>query len=627
MLLAVVVLLLLLQALAEMSQVQFPSSTCQGVTHKVQITLKDQNGCTVNHHNDSFSVKIVGPGYDGSEVGDKIISPMPGKPGLYTLYWRPEKAGMFHIYIALLSGGVPVALYEGCRDVCLGYGVDMSNSTLIVASPPKEVSLDKSKGLSMSAWIQVSESTVPGSDASTQALVANISEGLLPADSYQYIVLKNAPEDIGWQTSTYDLKITNTLDVLVCSIYVGFGEYRIAAAPISLQANQWHSIAAAYDGASIALYLDGLMLYKKLFSGMRPVEGSDFLRPLTIGYLFEDTIDEVAVYDGALSPTGLTPWLICPAFAQPANAVAYFSFNEEQDTFETQGFVSGFSTGCSDTRIDCLEGDIFGNVTQTLPPEQATTFLPAMPFSSFSYPPKPTTDGFSLVLKTFDACGYPLPLDSSDTPFSLGLNYSVSTVQWFSDGHDSLEYPINSTVEVTLPSLFDHSGYLCVNTSPNDKVGNTYVLSDLELPMAHGKYMISATVGSSIVAVKPIQVGPGALTSIQLSSPTSAEAGVPVSIKLTASDISGNLLADVPDLSDGALVFSDPVSNVNIKELDDMNKGTFYLSFVPLQLGQYTLSSSKSTSAVSIDVAGKFREMVPADAKVSRIKVSEIRFA
>lgn len=78
-----------------------------------------------------------------------------------------------------------------------------------------------------------------------------------------------------------------------------------------ITANEWHHVVASYDGANGALYLDGtrvgttgmtgpLLVDGELYVGHRPAMGT------TAAATFSGSVDEVAVYDHALSRSTVT---------------------------------------------------------------------------------------------------------------------------------------------------------------------------------------------------------------------------------------------------------------------------------------------------------------------------------
>lgn len=70
----------------------------------------------------------------------------------------------------------------------------------------------------------------------------------------------------------------------------------------TLKAGQWHHIAGTFDGKEIKCYLNGVEKEKKAMSGIASGNGKFFIGQDGWVNVFDGVVDEVRVYDRALSP-------------------------------------------------------------------------------------------------------------------------------------------------------------------------------------------------------------------------------------------------------------------------------------------------------------------------------------
>lgn len=161
--------------------------------------------------------------------------------------------------------------------------------------------------------------------------------------------------------------------------------------------NQWHHVAATYDGSEMRIYIDGILKGSKIFYGTIIVNNN----PLAIGghpgftEYFRGKVDEVKIWNRALSQCEIANNMNCELglIPAPAGLAAYYKFNrgninsdntaltqlvDESSTgangdltnFALAGSVSNWSTGavvtgtvCSATSaITATAGSVYANV-------------------------------------------------------------------------------------------------------------------------------------------------------------------------------------------------------------------------------------------------------------------------
>jgi hypothetical protein len=106
--------------------------------------------------------------------------------------------------------------------------------------------------------------------------------------------------------------------------------------PAKLEKNVWTHVALTFDGAHLRLYVDGALVDTEAAEGAEPSSGQ-----LSIGCAqefedgFEGKIDEVRIYERALSPAEVAGDMAAPLQTPASGPVAAYSFDEgEGSTLE-----------------------------------------------------------------------------------------------------------------------------------------------------------------------------------------------------------------------------------------------------------------------------------------------------
>ncbi len=163
---------------------------------------------------------------------------------------------------------------------------------------PNESDFDITGPITVEAWIKVDEWDIPN----------------------QAIVTKG---DNTWRISR------NWINSTISFALSGVGQLD---GSVAVDDNQWHHIAGVYDGSSMSLYIDGVLDVSNTSSGS--IATSD--DPVIIGSnyqgiptrFFDGSIDDVIIWDRALSQTEILETMATPIDPADSGLVAYFSFND-----------------------------------------------------------------------------------------------------------------------------------------------------------------------------------------------------------------------------------------------------------------------------------------------------------
>ncbi|MFZ4058434.1 MAG: LamG-like jellyroll fold domain-containing protein [Ferruginibacter sp.] len=146
------------------------------------------------------------------------------------------------------------------------------------------------------------------------------------------------------------------------------GVNRLLYGTTAVNDNQWHHVAASYDGENIRLYVDGVLENTLAATGTLPIVTS----PLGIGYNYADgryqfigKIDEVRIWNVARNLTQITATMNNSLAGNETGLAAYYNFNSgiyngsgiivPNNCTNTGAVLNGFTTGTSSTNptFDC----------------------------------------------------------------------------------------------------------------------------------------------------------------------------------------------------------------------------------------------------------------------------------
>ncbi|MFM1996715.1 MAG: hypothetical protein RLZZ111_1102, partial [Planctomycetota bacterium] len=162
-----------------------------------------------------------------------------------------------------------------------GYGFDGTNHLEFKHAP----ALDPAT-FTLECWVYV-----PGDHASA-------------TKAYPWIVCKNLHEEAA---GNYGISVTNSTPQARLNIGGGRDNAFSVTSGKAFQHEAWNHVAMTYDGAVLRLFLDGKLQGEKQIDRQRQPGG----RPLAVarrqdnsgdGYHFKGAVDELSIYDRALSP-------------------------------------------------------------------------------------------------------------------------------------------------------------------------------------------------------------------------------------------------------------------------------------------------------------------------------------
>lgn len=109
------------------------------------------------------------------------------------------------------------------------------------------------------------------------------------------------------------------------------GDWYAVEDSVPLSINTWHHVAVTYDNAAttLKLYKDGQLISTN--TDVDPVDGGNMVRLGAFNDAansFTGTIDEVRIWNRALSPSEITGHMNCELSGPQAGLIAYYKFNQ-----------------------------------------------------------------------------------------------------------------------------------------------------------------------------------------------------------------------------------------------------------------------------------------------------------
>ena len=242
-------------------------------------------------------------------------------------YWVPffEVMMRLNFYTKLISGLISsrktVALFCSILfSVGFGYsqtaasGIQFSGYTNYdYITVPSSPSLNISKAITLESWI------FPTSNGGVQDVISKSSAGV----GTGYIFPRTVD---GWRN----------VEFLLYMNYFGWVSLSVpyqADASNLIQLNQWHHLAATYDGTDMKVYIDGILKGSLHFASSIAVNNN----PLTIGSqegypdeFYSGKVDEIRIWNRALTQCEIANQMNCELnlAALPSGLAAYYQFNQ-----------------------------------------------------------------------------------------------------------------------------------------------------------------------------------------------------------------------------------------------------------------------------------------------------------
>lgn len=214
----------------------------------------------------------------------------------------PSAAGLYTVNVTTATGcSAPATISIQVSNPARALNFDGENDFVSI---PHNNSLNPATGLTVEAWIYPTDAVTP-----SQSVIGKSS-----AQQQGYIFPRT---DDGWRSFSFYVHLE------------GIGWNIISATYPSV--NEWHHVAATYDGFVMKIYLDGELKATKEIVGTL----SSNLNPVTIGYqpgfsgeFFSGNVDEVRIWNRRLDQCEIANNISCELNPAIQNGLAaYYRFN------------------------------------------------------------------------------------------------------------------------------------------------------------------------------------------------------------------------------------------------------------------------------------------------------------
>ena len=132
-------------------------------------------------------------------------------------------------------------------------------------------------------------------------------------------------------TTQFNLRINNNS----LEAFLGFGSYALQSPAGSIVANTWQHVTMVYNDTTLKLYINGVEVASRAIPAAYALQSST--QPYMVGYsgfggeFFNGSIDEVRVWNTALSETDIQVTKDCELQATQNGILAYYKFNQGFD--------------------------------------------------------------------------------------------------------------------------------------------------------------------------------------------------------------------------------------------------------------------------------------------------------
>jgi hypothetical protein len=115
--------------------------------------------------------------------------------------------------------------------------------------------------------------------------------------------------------------------------------YTSVSAMGSVVLNTWQHVTGTWDGTTMRIYVDGVLANSSAKTGVIPSRTTSFSIGSNTSERFDGDIDEVRLWDKALTATDIMNTMNCEAQTQP-ELVAYYKFNQGFDAINNVGITT-----------------------------------------------------------------------------------------------------------------------------------------------------------------------------------------------------------------------------------------------------------------------------------------------
>ncbi|CAD0002584.1 LamG-like jellyroll fold domain-containing protein [Flavobacterium salmonis] len=230
---------------------------------------------------------------------------------------------------------------SGCESLRTAIEVNLNASALDFDGIDDKVNCDtgistvlsNTNKLTVEAWIKTTR------DSNVETIVSNHGNG---------------------SSTQFDLRTVNG----EFNCFIGFGSYVVTGGTVI--PNTWQHVAMVFDGTSVTLYVDGVNV------GTTPTPSNYTLptsvAPMILGYngygeIFKGQMDEVRVWNKALTQTEIQNNKNCELGPGQTNLLAYYQFNQGLDN-RNNSTVTTVADASSNAYTGMLDGfELIGNTS------------------------------------------------------------------------------------------------------------------------------------------------------------------------------------------------------------------------------------------------------------------------
>ncbi len=238
----------------------------------------------------------------------------------------------------------------------------------------------------------------------------------------------------------------------------------IASTSITFNANTWHMATFTWNGASSTLYLDGQQINQNTVSPQSGTGAAVYIGEYPTGEQFAGMIDDVRIYNRALSAADVQQLYQYQAIGGPADEMLSANYGIQEDSINNGGnYSSSASYQMQDTTGETATG--FSSSTNYI---LSAGYQQMQTVAMSVVPPAPvvmspdiggvsggTGNGSTtMIITTDDAAGYQATIQASSSP---ALVDTSSTTNAFADYSPSGSAPDFTFLTTSTTSIFGFS--------------------------------------------------------------------------------------------------------------------------------------------------------------------------
>jgi hypothetical protein len=142
---------------------------------------------------------------------------------------------------------------------------------------------------------------------------------------------------------------------------IGDGTSPVTEIAFSWNDNNWHHVAGTYDGTTMKLYVDGILKGSRTVTMLNSANGIHLGDRLEGGWHFSGKIDELRIWDMAMSEAQIRENMHKPLSGTENNLVSYWAFNE------SSGDIAHDLSNTNNGTLHYMDDDSWINSTAPVP--------------------------------------------------------------------------------------------------------------------------------------------------------------------------------------------------------------------------------------------------------------------